>query len=64
MRKSDPGAGSVTLVFSEKPMQLRQWIVTDPTGIETTVTLFNTKEGMQLDPELFKFERVWPQRGS
>ncbi|HCK20276.1 MAG TPA: outer membrane lipoprotein carrier protein LolA [Thalassospira sp.] len=64
VRKSDPGAGSVTLVFSEKPMQLRQWIVTDPTGIETTVTLFNTKEGMQLDPELFKFERVWPQRGS
>ncbi|KJE33861.1 cell envelope biogenesis protein LolA [Thalassospira sp. HJ] len=64
VRKSDPGAGSVTLVFSEKPMQLRQWIVTDPTGIETTVTLFNTQEGMKLDPELFKFERIWPQRGS
>lgn len=62
VRKSDPGAGSVTLVFSEKPMQLRQWIVTDPTGIETTVTLFNTKEGMTLDPELFKFERIWPNQ--
>ena len=64
VRKSDPGAGSVTLVFSEKPMQLRQWNVTDPTGIETTVTLFNAKEGMSLDPELFKFERIWPKRGS
>jgi outer membrane lipoprotein-sorting protein len=64
VRKSDPGAGSVTLVFAEKPMQLRQWNVTDPTGMETTVTLFNTEEGMSLDPELFKFERIWPKRGS
>ncbi|OSQ50188.1 LolA family protein [Thalassospira alkalitolerans] len=64
VRKTDPGAGSVTLVFQENPMQLRQWIVTDPTGIETTVTLFNTEEGISLDPELFKFERIWPgQRG-
>ena len=62
VRKSDPGAGSVTLVFAEKPMQLRQWIVTDPTGIETTVTLFNTEEGVSLDPELFKFERIWPNQ--
>ena len=46
------------------PMQLRQWIVTDPAGIETTVPLFNTEEGVTLDPELFKFERIWPnQRG-
>ena len=64
VRKSDPGAGSVTLVFAEKPMQLRQWIVTDPTGIETTVTLFNTEEGVSLDPELFKFKRIWPQSGN
>jgi len=62
VRKSDPGAGSVTLVFTEKPMQLRQWSVKDPTGVETTVTLFNTEEGMQLDPELFKFERIWPNQ--
>ncbi|MBX2832359.1 MAG: outer membrane lipoprotein carrier protein LolA [Rhodospirillales bacterium] len=64
VRKSDPGAGSVTLVFAEAPMQLRQWIVTDPTGIETTVTLFNTEEGVSLDPELFKFERIWPDKGN
>ena len=64
VRKSDPGAGSVTLVFQENPMQLRQWIVTDPAGVETTVTLFNTEEGMKLDPALFKFDRIWPnQRG-
>ena len=62
VRKSDPGAGSVTLVFAESPMQLRQWIVTDPTGIETTVTLFNTEEHVSLDPELFKFDRVWPNQ--
>ena len=64
VRKTDPGAGSVTLVFAEKPMQLRQWIVTDPTGIETTVTLFNTEEGVALDPALFKFKRIWPQSGN
>lgn len=64
VRKSDPGAGSVTLVFQDDPMELRQWVVTDPTGIETTVTLYNADTGMKLDPKLFTFKRIWPKSGS
>ncbi|OKH87338.1 cell envelope biogenesis protein LolA [Thalassospira sp. TSL5-1] len=64
IRKSDPGAGNVTLVFQDNPLQLRQWVVEDATGIETTVTLYNTQEGMKLDPELFKFKRIWVGRGN
>ncbi len=64
VRKSDPGAGNVTLVFQDNPLQLRQWVVDDATGIETTVTLYNTQEGMKLDPELFKFKRIWVGRGN
>ncbi|WP_258548968.1 outer membrane lipoprotein carrier protein LolA [Thalassospira profundimaris] len=64
IRKSDPGAGNVTLVFQDNPLQLRQWVVEDATGIETTVTLYNAQEGMKLDPELFKFKRIWVGRGN
>lgn len=64
IRKSDPGAGNVTLVFQDNPMQLRQWVVEDATGIETTVTLFNAEEGMKLDQSLFEFKRIWIGRGN
>ncbi|MDP2699271.1 outer membrane lipoprotein carrier protein LolA [Thalassospira sp.] len=59
VRRKDPGAGTVTLVFQDNPMQLRQWIVADAAGVETTVTLFDTVQGISLDPELFKFKRIW-----
>ncbi|OSQ40919.1 cell envelope biogenesis protein LolA [Thalassospira mesophila] len=64
VRKSDPGAGDVTLVFQDNPMQLRQWVVDDATGIETTVTLFNAEEGMKLDQKLFEFKRIWIGNGN
>ncbi|WP_246832798.1 MULTISPECIES: outer membrane lipoprotein carrier protein LolA [unclassified Thalassospira] len=64
VRKSDPGAGNVTLVFQDNPMQLRQWVVEDATGIETTVTLFNAEEGMKLDQKLFEFKRIWIGNGN
>ena len=64
VRKSDPGAGNVTLVFQDNPLQLRQWVVEDATGIETTVTLFNAEEGMKLDQKLFVFKRIWIGNGN
>ncbi|WP_339780520.1 outer membrane lipoprotein carrier protein LolA [uncultured Thalassospira sp.] len=64
VRKSDPGAGNVTLVFQDNPLQLRQWVVEDATGIETTVTLFNAEEGMKLDQKLFEFKRIWIGSGN
>jgi outer membrane lipoprotein-sorting protein len=52
---SDPGAGSLTLVLSEKPLQLRQWRVVDAEQKATEVTLQDPQFGLPLDPNLFVF---------
>lgn len=56
VRTSDPSEGTVTLVFSEKPLALRKWIVVDAQGIVTTVTLQNPVFGQPLDKKMFYLE--------
>jgi outer membrane lipoprotein-sorting protein len=40
-----PQIGSLTMVFTPDPVELRQWIVRDDTGAETTVILGAMEEG-------------------
>jgi len=40
-KDSGEGAGRLTLEFTEKPFQLRRWIVEDIAGVKTSVTLQN-----------------------
>ncbi|MCI0430647.1 MAG: outer membrane lipoprotein carrier protein LolA [Rhodospirillales bacterium] len=49
----DQAAGSVLLVFEERPMALRQWTVTDAQGIKTQVVLTRASFDIVLDPSLF-----------
>jgi outer membrane lipoprotein-sorting protein len=56
IRADDPGQGSITLVFTQSPFQLRQWQVTDPQGQITTVSLFDAELGVALDKEMFYFK--------
>jgi|ETNmetMinimDraft_16_1059900.scaffolds.fasta_scaffold52973_2 outer membrane lipoprotein-sorting protein len=51
----DPGAGSVTLVFDETPMALRQWEVRDAQGFLTIVTLTDAVVGESFDRDWFYF---------
>ncbi len=46
-------AGELTLVFDEPNLQLRQWVVTDAQGLQTTVALRNTQSGLRADNSLF-----------
>lgn len=55
IQSKDPGAGTITLTFTENPFELRQWRVRDAQGQITTVQLYNTQTGMRLDPGLFRF---------
>lgn len=55
VQANDPGAGAISLVFSEQPFALRQWKVTDAQGAVTTVSLYETRTGVALDPKLFNF---------
>ena len=64
IRTESPGEGSLTLVFSDNPLTLRQWTVVDAQRQETRVTLYDVQLGGQFDPSLFEyFQRVTPQTG-
>ena len=52
---AEPDAGSIELVFSDRPMELRKWTVTDAQGIKTTVSLLGTTFDVPLNPNLFKY---------
>ncbi|MCA1940246.1 MAG: outer membrane lipoprotein carrier protein LolA [Caenispirillum bisanense] len=61
VQTKDPGAGQLTLVFTEKPFELRQWRVRDAQNVETAVSLFNTRTGMDLPGSLFDYsEKIDP----
>ncbi len=63
VRREDPMEGSLTLVFSDRPLTLRKWIVIDAQGVEITVSLLKTRFGLPLNPELFTFEPPDPSEG-
>ncbi len=56
VKREDPGLGSLTLFFSEAPMELKQWKVIDAQGLVTTVALFNIETNIDLDAKLFVFD--------
>ena len=49
----DPSAGTLTLVFTDDPLELRQWRLRDGQNIETAVSLFNMRTGMELNRQDF-----------
>ena len=51
----EPDEGSITLVFSDRPLALRQWLVRDPQGLETTIAMSQAQYNLILDPALFVF---------
>lgn len=56
VQSAEPDAGSLTMVFSENPLILRQWTVVDQQGRITNVALSDVSYGMVLDPKLFQYQ--------
>lgn len=56
VRTDNPMEGSLSLFFTDSPLTLRRWAVTDAQGIVTDVSLVKTQFGVPLDPELFRFK--------
>ncbi len=54
VRAGSPGDGSLTLIFSDNPLALRQWVVVDAQRRETHVTLTDLQLGGSFDPALFE----------
>jgi len=57
VRTASPGDGSLTLVFSDNPLALRQWIVVDAQHKETRVSLYDVQLGGSFSDELFNVAR-------
>lgn len=59
----NPQYGNIQLVFTGGPTELRQWIVTDETGSQTTVILGDLTTGGRVRDILFNIGREMRQRG-
>jgi outer membrane lipoprotein-sorting protein len=50
------GTSKLMMMFGAKDFQLKQWIVTDPQGYDTTVALSNLDTAKRPDPDMFKID--------
>ena len=57
-----PEYGSLELVFSASPVELRQWVITDEGGNQTTVILQDMQKGGELSSFLFNITYETEQR--
>jgi outer membrane lipoprotein-sorting protein len=44
------------IMFGAKDFQLKQWVVTDPQGYETTITVSNIDTAKRPDPNMFRID--------
>ena len=50
------GNSKITMMFDPKSYDLRQWTITDAQGKDTTVMIFNIKEGVSFPPDTFAID--------
>ncbi|MBQ8660911.1 MAG: outer membrane lipoprotein carrier protein LolA [Alphaproteobacteria bacterium] len=50
--------GPITLVFSNSPMELKQWKIVDPQSVEVSVSLYDIKKDNDLSDKIFKFKKA------
>ena len=55
LRTKSPADGTLTLIFADAPLALRQWSVLDAQRQETRITLYNVELGGTLNQKLFEF---------
>lgn len=60
----NPEYGYIDLMFSPNPVELRQWVITDGNGAQTTIVLGDLEKGVQVPNRLFNIlaeTRDWGQ---
>ncbi len=53
-----PKNGTIQLIFTANPIELRQWVVTDQSGQRTTVVLGELNKTVHLSESLFDIEQI------
>jgi outer membrane lipoprotein-sorting protein len=56
IEKSSFAQGKITLIFDPQSYALKQWIVTDAQGLNTSVAIYNTTVGAKPDWKLFTID--------
>lgn len=64
VRTDSPGQGSLTLVFSTLPLQLRQWAVRDAQDELTRVSLYDVALGGHFPAHLFSYVQIPSNNGN
>jgi outer membrane lipoprotein-sorting protein len=59
---ANPQYGTLKLVFTANPTALRQWVVTDDVGTQTTVILGDLRTGVTLGASLFSMSLAMSNR--
>ena len=54
------GDGSLKLIFDTKTLELRQWVVTDSQGLDTSVAVYDVEVGQPANPKNFKIDYYLP----
>jgi len=57
VQSDEPDAGSVVLELGDKPLELRKWTITDSSGSQVHVSLYNSQFGVELNNALFATPR-------
>lgn len=57
-----PDYGTIQLVFTPDPTQLRQWVITDQGGQKTTIVLGDMKTGIPIPPKTFDISAATPRQ--
>jgi outer membrane lipoprotein-sorting protein len=55
-RQTLGGSHRLMLMFGAKDFQLKQWVVTDPQGYDTTIAVSNLNSTKRPDPALFRID--------
>ena len=50
------GNARITMMFDPRSYELRQWTITDAQGKDTTVMVFNVRQGVKIDQKLFRID--------
>ncbi|HEY6918956.1 MAG TPA: outer membrane lipoprotein carrier protein LolA [Tabrizicola sp.] len=59
----NPEYGTIELVFTDNPVELRQWVITDDLGQQTTVILGEMNKGGKMKASLFDITAETAKRG-
>ena len=58
-----PEVGTIRLVFTDDPVELRQWVITDEAGQQTTVVIGRLETGVALGSRMFNIVQEAQARG-